>query len=109
MAVLDSGPGAARTTACEQLVVDRLDMTQTWNSGYYDFVGTGTLLPVIAGVVPPSGASPPGFAALWEASLAGRIERHTRLRDSRPGRPVCSETPRNQIGVRTGFRDTLKR
>jgi hypothetical protein len=42
----------------KQLIVGRLQMTPNREEGYYTFNGTGTLLPVIAGAVPQSVASP---------------------------------------------------
>lgn len=45
----------------KQLIVGRLDLTPNLEERYYDFRGTGTLLPVITGAVPQSVASPPGF------------------------------------------------
>jgi hypothetical protein len=41
----------------KQLIVGRLQMTPHRDEGYYTFNGTGTLLPVIVGVVPQSVAS----------------------------------------------------
>lgn len=41
----------------KQLIVGRLDLTPNLEDRYYDFRGTGTLVPVIAGVVPQSVAS----------------------------------------------------
>jgi len=36
----------------KQLVVGRLDMTPNRQEGFYTFAGTGTIEPLIAGVVP---------------------------------------------------------
>jgi site-specific DNA recombinase len=53
-------PGQARTVV-KQLIVGRLDMTPHRDEGYYSFTGTGTIEPLLAGVVPHSVASPRGL------------------------------------------------
>lgn len=45
----------------KQLIVGRLELIPNMEERYYGFWGTGTPQPVIAGVVPQSVASPPGF------------------------------------------------
>ena len=47
--------------APKQLIVGRLDMTPNREEWFYLFRGTGTLLPTLAGAVPPSMASLTGF------------------------------------------------
>lgn len=48
----------------KQLIVGRLELTPNMEERYYGFRGTGTLLPVIAGVVPQSVPSPRGLTAV---------------------------------------------
>lgn len=50
----------------KQLIIGRLDMTPNLDERYCAFRGTGTLLPVIAGVVPLSVASPPEMDRRWK-------------------------------------------
>lgn len=60
----------------QQLVVGRLTMMPNQEEQSYTFKGTGSLVPMLAGVVPQSVASPHGIAALWYVDLAGRIDRY---------------------------------
>lgn len=58
--VLHEHPAQARGLL-KQLIVGRLTMTPHREGGFYEFRGTGTLLPLITGVVPQSVASLTGF------------------------------------------------
>jgi hypothetical protein len=53
--LLDDNPSRARTLV-KQLIIGRLDLTPNDDEGCYDFRGTGTVLPIIAGTM-PGGAS----------------------------------------------------
>ena len=48
----------------KQLIVGRLEMTPATDRSGYAFRGTGTMLPLLAGVVPQSVASPTGLSKL---------------------------------------------
>lgn len=63
----------------KQPIIDRLDLTPNLDERYYDFRGTGTLLPVIAGVVPQSVGSP--SIPSWN-QIAVFLESMPQLRDS---------------------------
>jgi site-specific DNA recombinase len=57
----------------KRLIVDRLRMEPS-RGGFYRFTGTGTLLPILSGimpVVPQSMASPTGAAGSWIVEIAG--------------------------------------
>ena len=58
----------------KQLIVDRLTMTPHREEGFYEFRGTGTLLPLITGLVPQSVASLKGLDALRKPLLSVALD-----------------------------------